>query len=434
MARWPLEVSVWLTAFLTALIPAVAAVLWLSLRATPAPLASGGDQVAVALIVVVLPALLAVVAVRTALRPLHWLVRVPPGDASATLSRRGILATLAARLAGTAAGAGGAAAGGLVAPVVASAAPAEATTTLSALPGAMPEVAREVTPGDGMPDDVQAAVLRLTKRISQATESTQRQATAVNQTIQQMEVMAVSASGVSERTAEASAVAGEAVAAVHTGQDALTNALAAMALIRETTLRAARQVKVLGESGQFVRQAVGQVQYNADELHLIAGNASIEAARHPDAASFFRNVADAIEQLAQQSQVALGEIQHAIEANRQETGRVAGVIEDVVAEVSRGSTALGAAGGALDTITEVVGRLAALNAVIAQASQEQARVAATVAESIDLLAGRASETLQGAAEQAALAAQVDALIARTVGGAPNGAGRWDRPGREGAGQ
>jgi methyl-accepting chemotaxis protein len=430
MARWPFEVAVWLTAFVGALIPALLVGVWLGVRAGSASAPSGGEWAAVVLAAVVLAAIGAAAVMRAARRPLYRLAHAPLGDPWRTLPHRGVLGELAARLASAPVAEPAARPEEIVA--AAAPTPIAATSDLLAASDAIrqdPPAASHPSPRapsgripDTAPADLRRAVQRLTMHIGEANEATRRQATSVQNTIRQMEMMAVSASGVSERTTDASAVAGEAVAAVHTGQDALTHALAAMALIRETTLRAARQVKVLGESGQFVRQAVGQVQYNADELHLIAGNASIEAARHPHAAGFFRNVADSIEQLAQQSAVALAEIQHAIEANRQETSRVAGVIEDVVAEVSRGSAALGAAGGALDTITEVVGRLAALNTVIAQASQEQAQVAATVAESIDLLAGNASETLQGAAEQATLVAHIDALVGKIDGAAvPHGA-------------
>ncbi len=261
-----------------------------------------------------------------------------------------------------------------------------------------------------IPADLHAAILQLISAISQTADASSRNAVTAGQTMRQMESMAVSASSVSERTAAASDVAGEAVAAVHMGEQALASAQDAMALIRETSLRAARQVQVLGESAQFVRLAVGQVQFSADELHLIAGNASIEAARHPQTAGFFRNVADSIEQLAQQSKVALGEIQQAIEANRQETSRVARVIEDVVSVVQTGAQSVSAAEGSLITLSEVVGRLADLNLAIAQASQEQARVASVVAEGIDLLAGDASDSSRWAAEHATLADHVTALL------------------------
>jgi methyl-accepting chemotaxis protein len=393
--RWPLEASVGLAAFLAGLLPALVTVVWCT-----GSTAHSAPPAALLALVVVLAALLALVVVHTARAPLRWLASSSPAMAP-RLPRRGVVGALTSRVT---------ALEEAVRAVPSPDAVGQTAFHQIAQPVSAPPQVQPIS-ATWPAGDLRAATLALTSQVMRMADEARRQAPSISRTIRQMEAMAVSASSVSERTTQAETVAGDAVTAVGSGQEALAKAQAAMALIRETTLRAARQVKVLGESAQFVRQAVGQVQYNADELHLIAGNASIEAARHPESAGFFRNVADSIEQLAQQSQVALAEIQQAIETNRQETGRVAGVIEDMVAEVERGSMAVGAAGSALQTISDVVALLATLNQAIAAASREQVRVATTVAEGIDMLAGGASDTSRGMAEGAALAARVRELAA-----------------------
>ena len=377
MGSWPVESAVWLASVVAALITALAVTLAIHLA---------GNVLLAVLVCIAAAAMASGGVVWAALAPLRRLIQGPPAE---TIAQRGLVAQLNAQSRATQA------------------------TALSPVTAAMPPPTAPVAASPVVPLEhgaAWAAMIRLISQVGQAADSMRQQAATANQSMRRMETMAVLASSVSENTTAASSVASDAVFTVEAGQAALGKAQEAITTIRETTLRAARQVQVLGESAQFVRQAVVHVQDNADELHLIAGNASIEASRHPHSAGFFRSVADEIEQLAQQSQVALAEIQEAIEANRQETGRVVSVIEDVVVQVGRGGDAVGAAGDALQIIEQVVGRLATLNRDIARASQEQARDASAVAEGMDELVTGAGAAAREAAEQATLAAQANALL------------------------
>lgn len=197
--------------------------------------------------------------------------------------------------------------------------------------------------------------------------------------------MAASSQAVSERTQTATDVATQAVAAVESGRQAVTYAREAVRRTRETSRRAARQVKSLGESTQLMGNALLLVQRNTEELHLIAGNASIEAARYAENGGVFRTVADSIEQLAEQSQVGLRQIQSVVENTQRETSKVVAAIEEVATEVAQVADAVTQAGENFDTINMVVQRLADLNVFIASASEQQARMASDVAEMISAL-------------------------------------------------
>ncbi len=396
MGGWPVESAVWLASMAAALITALAVTIAIHLA---------GAGLLAALVCVAAAAVVSSGVVWAALAPLRRLVHRPPARA---IAQRGLVAQVNAQLR----------ANQVAAPAPVATTPPAAATHAPVAPGPVaPIEAGAAQAAVALSADPRAAMIRLISRVGQSADSMRQQAATASQSMRRMETMAVSASSVSENTTAAASVASDAVFTVEAGQAALGKAQEAIITIRETTLRAARQVQVLGESAQFVRQAVVHVQDNADELHLIAGNASIEASRHPHSAGFFRSVADEIEQLAQQSQVALAEIQEAIEANRQETGRVVSVIEDVVVQVGRGADAVGAAGDALQTIEQVVGRLATLNRDSARVSQEQARDASAVAEGMDALVTGAGAAAREAAEQATLAARANALLenSETVG-------------------
>jgi methyl-accepting chemotaxis protein len=144
-------------------------------------------------------------------------------------------------------------------------------------------------------------------------------------------------------------------------------------------------------------------------LHIVAGNASIEAARHSDQGGVFRSVADSIEALAEQSQVALRQIQDVIERNQQETVGVVEAIEDVTAQVTSGVRAVHSAADAFNVVDGVVHELADLNVFIASASSEQARHAADLALMLGTLNGISIETSRNTAASAAAAAELRQL-------------------------
>jgi methyl-accepting chemotaxis protein len=221
--------------------------------------------------------------------------------------------------------------------------------------------------------------------------------------------MAASSRSVSQRTQAATDVAAQAVAAVESGNQAVTYAREAVQRTGETSRRAARQVKSLGESTQLMGNALLLVQRNTEELHLIAGNASIEAARYAENSGVFRTVADSIEQLAEQSQVALRQIQTVVETTQRETSKVVAVIEDVGAEVMHVAAAMTLAGENFNTINSVVQRLADLNVFIASASEQQAQMAGDVADMIGALNQISMQTSMNTAASAEAAVRLRQL-------------------------
>jgi methyl-accepting chemotaxis protein len=232
---------------------------------------------------------------------------------------------------------------------------------------------------------VSSSTSAMTTTVAQVSQEARQQAEQLAGSAQAIAEVAESAESVSRRTRAATDVAGEAVAAVTSGTKAVSFARDAVRRTTETSRKAAREVKSLGESAQLMGSALLLVQHNTEELHMIAGNASIEAARYAESGGIFRTVADSIEQLAQQSQEALGQIQTVIENTQRETSRVVAAIEDVTGEVANLATVVNLAGENFDTIDHVVQRLADLNVFIAGASKQQAGMAVKVAGMIGAL-------------------------------------------------
>lgn len=243
-------------------------------------------------------------------------------------------------------------------------------------------------------------------RVSQAAE---QQAAQLTRSAEAIVEVAASAESVNQSAHAASDTSVQAVEAVNSGHKAVSFAREAVRRTSETSRKAARQVKSLGESAQLMGNALLLVQHNTEELHLIAGNASIEAARHAESGGIFRTVADSIEQLAHQSQVALRQIQTVVENTQRETSQVVAAIEDVANEVHAVAKAVNLAGENFATIDQVVQQLADLNVFIAGASEQQALMAANVATMIGTLNQVSLQMSKYTAESAADAGRLRQL-------------------------
>lgn len=204
--------------------------------------------------------------------------------------------------------------------------------------------------------------------------------------------LAASASLVSQRTESAMEASSRALDTMRQGYHAVFGLNETMRTTSDTTRRAARQVKTLGESMQLMTQALTLAQRNTEELHIVAGNAAIEAARHSDSGGVFRRVADSIEALAAQSEIALGQIEEVAERNQRETAAIVETIENVSTRVDEGVRDARAAAEAFETLGGVLREAVDLNRFIAGASVEQARQAHELAIMMGVLNGVSEET------------------------------------------
>ena len=247
---------------------------------------------------------------------------------------------------------------------------------------------------------VSTGTLRVTETVQQVSREADKQASALTRGAEGIGTLADLASAVSQRTQAAMTVSSRALDAVRNGHEAVLKMHETMETMRGLTRRAARQVKVLGESAQLMSQALALVQHNTEDLHIVAGNASIEAARYIESGGIFGAVADSIEALAEQSQLALRQVLEVAGRNQSETTAVVESIEDVTVQVAASVRAVRIAADAFSTVDGVVHELADLNVFIAGASAEQARQAHELTVMMGVLNGISVETSRSTAASA----------------------------------
>ena len=203
--------------------------------------------------------------------------------------------------------------------------------------------------------------------VSAASEQVSSSVGAVTQSAEQM---SASIREISENTAAATRVAGDAVG---------------------TAQSANETIKRLGDSSAEVGKVINVITSIAEQTNLLALNATIEAARAGEAGKGFAVVANEVKELAKQTSQATEDISHKIEAIQADTeGAVSAInqVTEVINQINEIST----------TIASAVEEQTVTTSEIGSNVGEASRSTMEISSNISGVAGAAQETAKGANE------------------------------------
>lgn len=195
---------------------------------------------------------------------------------------------------------------------------------------------------------------------------TERQASALQETVATMAEIAATVSMNAENSEKARALAADALKRAETGGSAVSSVVNAMSSIESSSARIGAIIQVMEEI--------------SFQTKLLALNAAVEAARAGESGKGFAVVAQEVRSLADRS--------------RQASQQIRDLITESSREVGQGVSLAGGAGEALAGIVEIVRKVAEIAPEIAAGSREQAR---SIAEINKALADLDSATQQNAA-------------------------------------
>lgn len=198
-----------------------------------------------------------------------------------------------------------------------------------------------------------------------------------------------------------------------TAHGAVNETVAGMETL-ETKVRAlAERILDLGKKGQQIGMIVNIIKDFADDTHLLALNASIEAAGAGEYGKRFAVVAAEVKRLAERVVQAAGEIRGLVGEVQAATNSAVMAAEDGAREAERGSVVAERSGAALNEILQQVQSTVELAHQISLATQEQGQASEQVARTMHDIAGVAQQVATASKHSTTAAEQLD-QTARTL--------------------
>ncbi len=214
--------------------------------------------------------------------------------------------------------------------------------------------------------------------ISSLSNDASRQAQAITTALGQIQAMAESIQGVAENAQAAKQIVQEANNSLEDGDRTMNRTVDGIMAIQETVEETSQKVKRLGEASQKISRVVNLIRDLANQTHVLALNASIEANDISSEGQGFAVVAEEVRSLSEQSTAATKEIEQILEEIQTETNQVAIAMEAGREQVIAGTELVETTRQKLTSIAKVSGQIRQLVEEMAQAATAQAKTSASV--------------------------------------------------------
>ena len=198
-------------------------------------------------------------------------------------------------------------------------------------------------------------------------EAAQTQSADANRVTQSVTAVTVSVRQGADSADQSAKAARQVLQAASKGEEAVRNSLASMQQIRAEVQTISKKIKSLGDRSLEISDIVNTIQDIAAQTHLLALNASIEAAGAGEAGLRFSVVADEVRKLAERATQATRDIGTLIKGVQVETQEAVVAMESGTREVESGYEVSLKAGEALQEIGKVSQASAELAGAISQA-------------------------------------------------------------------
>jgi twitching motility protein PilJ len=253
----------------------------------------------------------------------------------------------------------------------------------------------------------------------QLLNAAEKQSKEIQDTTQQVLLVADTLAQVSKGAEESSQVAMRSLAAADKGRLAVQNSITGMNDIRDQIQETSKRIKRLGESSQEISEIVELISDITEQTNVLALNAAIQAASAGEAGRGFSVVAEEVQRLAERSGEATKQIGAIVKTIQADTQDAVAAMEKSTQGVVEGAKLSDAAGQALAEIDTVTKNLASLIQKISSDTQTQAvstnKVARNMQDILEINRQTTEGTQQTAVSIRELAAVANDLKASVSG-------------------
>ncbi len=195
--------------------------------------------------------------------------------------------------------------------------------------------------------------------------------------------------------AEQSNVSAEqATHATETALETVNGTVKGMESIRETIAETEKRIKRLGERSQEISGIVNLINTISERTHVLALNASMQAAVAGEAGRGFAVVAEEVQRLAESSRNATQQIATLVNNIQLETNETISTVNRTIGQVVQGSEQAQKAGDQMRRTQEITGQLVAQVKRISDASDQQKTVSANLLGSVQRIGESTARTAQ----------------------------------------
>lgn len=176
--------------------------------------------------------------------------------------------------------------------------------------------------------------------------------------------------------------------------DTVTAAVKGMEAIRETIAETEKRIKRLGERSQEISGIVNLINTISERTHVLALNASMQAAVAGEAGRGFAVVAEEVQRLAESSRNATQQIATLVNNIQIETNETISTVNRTIGQVVQGSEQAQKAGDQMRRTQAFTAELVAQIRRIAEASSEQRAKSGMLLTSVEIMGQSADRTAQ----------------------------------------
>lgn len=225
-------------------------------------------------------------------------------------------------------------------------------------------------------------------------------------------------SQVADLAGDSNRAAEQATNSTKTALQSVTSTVKGMDSIRETISETEKRIKRLGERSQEISGIVGLINTISERTHVLALNASMQAAISGEAGRGFAVVAEEVQRLAESSRNATQQIATLVNNIQTETADAILTVNRTISQVVEGSRLAQQSGEQMQETQESTARLVEMVQRIVVRSQEQMGLAETLKQrvgEIDKSTAQTEQELGVQSRQAEVLAQFARDLVESVG-------------------
>lgn len=256
-------------------------------------------------------------------------------------------------------------------------------------------------------DDVEHASNQVKRQGDNVCKVAEAERAVVDTTMAELSAAAEAMNKIAEVAQSCNEIATQATRSTQTALSTVTSTVDGMGEIRETIHETEKRIKRLGERSQEISSIVDIINNIAERTHVLALNASMQAAAAGDAGRGFSVVADEVQRLAESSRNATSQISALVKNIQVETNDTIATMDKTIGQVVEGSRLAERAGEQMKETQNTTANLVQVVEQIAMASRQQAQISNELRERAKTIQMSTQETGKQLEEQTL---QTDRLV------------------------